>query len=492
MLRRGPLLLLLLAAAIRASAQQGDSSLYVEKAGPGAGGRSLEAAFSRAHVVLYAKWNTPLYPGRSYPTSVIVLNSDVTVEGTVHGDVVVINGSLHLTATANVDGSLLAYGGNIYDAAGAVVTGRRDAFPTARYDTLRTTRGLGLVYRGPKGISRDLFVLPGLYGFPMPLYDRVDGLTVGWGPELQLGDSALIVAPSVMYRSNLGAWDGAVVVSGRLGGAFVKLTAEQATSSNDRWIQRDFANSFMVLCCGKDFRNYWRTDAYEGRVGYAWSDTAHVIALWAGGRTERDWSVAAGGPWGITGTSSVNSMYRPNPAIAPGQIESWLVGIQGKLDGTMQLNATVQVEVPFTAPGDVRFTQITADVEGSVPITPTQHLLVRFHSITTSGDTAPPQRYGYLGGAGSVLTLPLLGVGGDQLLFVEGDYRFTFEGIHIPYSTPPSFSLAYTAGAAGVGKLPTLTQNIGARLEVKPFRLDFFVDPSTGETRTMLLLWFVR
>ena len=492
MLRHGAIAALLLLVALRASAQQGDSSLYVEDAGPGAAGRDLEAAFSRPHAVLYERWNTPLLAGREYPTSVIVLNSDVTVEGTVHGNVVVINGSLHLTASARVDGDLLAYGGNIYDAPGAVIAGHRDAFPAARFDTVRTTRGLGLVYHGPPGVSKDIFVLPGFYGFPIPLYDRVDGLSVGWGPELQLGDSALIVAPSFLYRSNLGAWDGAITVSGQLAGAFVKLTWERITSSNDRWIQRDFANSFMVLCCGKDFRNYWRSDLAEGRVGYAWSDTAHFISLWSGARSDDASSVAAGGPWGITGTSSVNSMYRPNPAVTPGRIESWLAGMQGKLDERLKLDVSLQVEVPFTTPGDLKFTQIVADIGATFEITPVQHLIARFHSITTSGDTAPAQRYGYLGGAGSVLTLPLLGQGGDQLLFVEGDYRYTLDGIHIPYTTPPSIAVAYAAGGAGVGKLPRLTQNIGARLEVKPFRLDFFVDPSTGETRTLLLLWFVR
>jgi len=483
---------LLLFAAVRAVAQQGDSTLYVEDGGPGAAGRTIETALSRPHVVLYAPWNTPLYPGRVYPTSVVVLNSDVTVEGTVQGDVVVINGSLHLTATARVDGRLIAFGGNIYDAPGAVIAGRRDAFPAARYDTVRTTRGLGLVYHGPAGISSDLFVLPGFYGFPIPLYDRVDGLSIGWGPELQLGDSALIVAPSVLYRSNLGAWDGALTVSGRLAGAFIKLTGERTTSSNDGWIQQDFANSFMVLCCGKDFRNYWRADLAEGHLGYAWSDTAHFISLWAGARSDDASSVAAGGPWGITGTSSVNSMYRPNPAVTPGKIQSWLAGAQGKLDGRLKLDVNFQVEVPFHSPGDLQFTQFVADLAATYALTPVQHLIARFHSITTSGDSAPPQRYGYLGGAGSVLTLPLLSQGGDQLLFFEGDYRYTLDGIHIPYTTSPSVAVAYTAGAAGVGKLPTLTQNIGARLEVKPFRLDFFVNPANGETRTMLLFWFVR
>jgi hypothetical protein len=75
---------------------------------------------------------------------------------------------------------------------------------------------------------------------------------------------------------------------------------------------------------------------------------------------------------------------------------------------------------------------------------------------------------------------------------VEADYRYTFDGITIPYTTPPSIAFAYTAGAAGVGQLPTITHNIGGRFEIKPFRVDFFWDPKTGQTKTLLLLWFIR
>jgi hypothetical protein len=78
------------------------------------------------------------------------------------------------------------------------------------------------------------------------------------------------------------------------------------------------------------------------------------------------------------------------------------------------------------------------------------------------------------------------------LAYLEADYRYTFSSIHIPYSTPPTIALAYMVGSAGVGSLPTVTQNIGARLEVKPVRLDAFVDPKTGQWKAAVLFWFVR
>jgi hypothetical protein len=237
------------------TAQDSAVVLYVRHSGPGSAGDALESALKKPYVVLHEQWNVVLYPGRSYPSTVVILNADATVEGTVQGDVVVINGSLNLTPTAHIEGRALAFGGNVYNAVGAVVVGTRAAYPAARFDTMRTDRGLALDYHGPPATHRNAIQLPGIYGVQLPLYDRVDGLSIGWFPELVLGDSAFVAAPNVIYRSNLGAWDAALTVSGRLGGAFASIAGARATLSNDDWIQTDFANSFAVLCCGKDFRN---------------------------------------------------------------------------------------------------------------------------------------------------------------------------------------------------------------------------------------------
>lgn len=494
MLRRVAAAAFLLAIASHAGAQEMDVRLYVRKPGPGSAGDMLSDALAKPHIVLHQDFNTPLYGGREYNTNVVVLNSDASVIGEVHGDLIVINGSINLTASARIDGRALAFGGNIYNVDGAVVTGKRAAYPAARFDTVRTLEGLALDYHGPPPPETQLLVLPGVYGFTVPpLYDRVDGLSVEVRPELHFGDSTFIVAPGVTYRSNLGLFDAELKLYSQLGGAFVSIAGAQATLTNDAWIQSDIGNSFAVFCCGKDFRNYWRAKWGEGRIGYAWSDTAHTISLWVGARTEDASSVSAGGPWSITGDQSTYSMYRPNPAVTAGRLETWLTGVDGSLRGRVEMDASLQVEVPINSPNGAGWTQLVADVTGKYATYTDQEILVRMHAIYTTGDsTAPPQRYGYLGGAGSVATLGLLAQGGDQLVFFEGDYRYTFSKLELPLTTPPSLSLAYTVGAAGVENLPKFTQNIGARFELKPFRVDFWVNPATGQTKTTLLLWFIR
>lgn len=493
MLRRLLALAMLGGAASTLGAQATDSVLYVRNTGGGGASSTLRDALEKPYVVLHQPWNTVLPRSQTFATTVVVLNSDATVEGTVEGDVVVINGSLNLTPTARITGRALAFGGNVYDADSAVVSGKREAFPAARFDTVRTERGIALDYRGPPAPPWDYIQFAGIYGVTLPLYDRVDGLSIGWFPSLVLRDSALVVSPSVTYRSNLGTLDGAVTLSTHAGHAFFSATAAQATLTNESWIQTDLGNSFMVLCCGYDFRNYWRAEYGEARLGYRWADEDRELTFWFGARTEKASSVVAGGPWAITGTSSAYSMYRTNPAIEPGTIQSWLAGVSTAIGPDEHaVHVSAQLELPFKTPSGALYSQLVVDGDGKLPIGYDQDILFRAHFIFTSGDSVPAQRYGYLGGSGSVLTLGLLDQGGDQLIYLDGEYRYTFSGIQIPYTSSPSIALAYTAGSAGVGKLPTLVQNIGARVEIKPLRLDVFVDPATGQWKTALLLWFVR
>src|SRR6185437_9745483 len=48
------------------------------------------------------------------------------------------------------------------------------------------------------------------------------------------------------------------------------------------------------------------------------------------------------------------------------------------------------------------------------PTFATQHFAFHAHGVLTAGDTAPPQRFAYLGGAGTLPTLDVLSLGGDH------------------------------------------------------------------------------
>ena len=100
----------------------------------------------------------------------------------------------------------------------------------------------------------------------------------------------------------------------------------------------------------------------------------------------------------------------------------------------------------------------------------------------TSLGGPPPQRYAYLGGSGTLKTLDLLSLGGDQLVFVESRASMPVPGVELPFVGPPTLMARHMMGSAGIGSLPGLTHNVGVRVTAAVVRLDFVIDPVGGAT----------
>ena len=104
----------------------------------------------------------------------------------------------------------------------------------------------------------------------------------------------------------------------------------------------------------------------------------------------------------------------------------------------------------------------------------------------------PHQRFAYLGGTSTIVTLDLLTLGGDQLLYVESQYSIPFERIRIPFVGSPTLAVRHMIGSAGVGSLPDFVQNVGARVSLNLVRLDYAIDPATRDSRFGISLSLFR
>ncbi len=176
-------------------------------------------------------------------------------------------------------------------------------------------------------------------------------------------------------------------------------------------------------------------------------------------------------------------MLRPNPRVTSGRIASALAGAAARWEGQgVALQGQARVEVPFVTPDDQRFVQTTVGTEVAFRALADHRFTLRSHVLVTSGGAAPPQRYSYLGGAGTLPTFDLLTFGGDQLLFLESGYAVPIERFAIPFLGVPTVSLRHAFGAAGSGRLPPLEQNVGLRLDVGLLRAQFMVDPASGKS----------
>jgi hypothetical protein len=324
----------------------------------------------------------------------------------------------------------------------------------------------------------------------VPSYDRTNGLSLPVGPTLSFDTARYEVDLLAVYRSQLGVVDPQAEVRGTIGRRLtVTARAGRYTETNEEWIYGDVANSLNTIAVGSDARNYYRADRADARVAYVLEGPTARFTLSAGSLAERSRSVrpdtgATGGPWSFFGRHDRLGILRPNPRILPGTIVSALAGVAVEwADQGVTANASADVELPFSTPGNSRFVQTTIDAAVGFPTFGTQSVQVESHAIITAGDTAPPQRYSYLGGPGTLPTFDLLQFGGDELFFAEGRYIIPVDRIKIRYLGSPTVTLRYITGGAGVGKLPTLEQNVGARLAISFFRVDYLIDPASHRSK---------
>jgi hypothetical protein len=347
--------------------------------------------------------------------------------------------------------------------------------------------------------------LPLGIGLRIPTYDRVNGLTLPWGPKLEMGDGRVDVDGLVSYRSNLGKWDPSIQGTLRPSDQNeITFFAGQGTFSNDEWIRSDLSNSVVAFFAGTDARNYYRSTRGNARYTLTLTGNAATLAPFLGVNLERDWStgsIAASGPlgpnhspWSVFGRNGNLKMRRPNPIVAKGSITSLIGGtglefvnggLDGKFDLTLErsLRTSLQPEcLPIVlscfTPGDA-FTQGTLNGRIFFPTFGSQTFTFRTHLVLSNGPgITPTQRFVYLGGTGTLSTVNLLALGGDRLLFIDGDYMIPIEKVQIPIIGSPFLALHYAAGNAGIDRLPPLIQNVGVGVGVSMLRADFMFDPA--------------
>jgi hypothetical protein len=492
-----------------ADAQDRTPTVTIAARGGGSATRVLDSALARPHVIVAPADGAAHLPlGRSYGSTVIVLGRDATVASRVRGDVIVVGGDLFVHPGAYVEGRAIAIGGGAYPSTLAVVRGGLLSYRDETYDvTAAPGGGFTLAHRvtrvEPAGRSG---LLAGVSGATIPSYDRVNGLTVGASPSFAIAPSLRIV-PGLAYRSNLGAFDPSAALRFHLrpdSSTWVEARGERGTYTNDAWIYSDLANSAFSISLGRDVRNYWRGDRATLALHHVHTPaTGASIDAHAGARVERAWSTghdslsfASGDPrtpWSLLGRGDEDRMRRPNPRVAHGTIPSLLAGAASEMRaGDLRARASLDLESALRAPRTGRFTQATLDGMVEFPTFGAQSFRFEAHAVLTAGADAPPQRWAYIGGSGTVPTMELFEQGGDELLFVESRYTVPFTRVELPYIGSPTLMFRHILGGAGVGTLPSLVQNVGARLSVSLVRVELVVDPASGHTRLGAGVSFAR
>lgn len=480
--------LALMAAALspRAAVAQG---VVIRDIGPGRTGRWLRSALAAPHVLIRADSAHParLKRDTTYNETVIVIGGPAEVASTVRGDVIVVGGDLFLHPGVNIASRAVAIGGGVYETSLGQVHGGVYSTRESSYRVTALPDGsLALDYELLEVRDTRLVTLPGFYGVRIPSYDRTNGLSFPFGPTLAFDTSRYELDLLAVYRSQLGVVDPQAELRGTIGRRLtMQLRGGRYTPTNERWIFSDVANSLHMIASGSDARNYYRADRADARVSWKIETATARITLSGGALAERAKSArpdsgARGGPWTLFARNDRMGRLRPNPRILPGTITSAIGGVALEwADQGVTANLTADVESPFSTPNHSRFVQTTVDGFVGFPTFMTQSVEIESHAIVTAGDTAPPQRYSYLGGPGTLPTFALLQFGGDELFFAEGRYILPIDRIRFRGLGSPTVTLRYITGGAGVRKLPTLEQNVGGRLAISFLRIDYLIDPAS-------------
>lgn len=466
--------------------------IRLEDPGTGPGPTLLIRALGAPYVVIAPGMTERAVLSRDsvYRETVIILGRDAAVDGTVHGDVIVIGGDLHLHPRSVITGRAIAYGGGVYESALSTV-GSTLAFRDFTYDvTPLPGGGYSLRYRSFVDRPQAAVAWPDLFGVRIPTYDRSNGSTLSVGPVFAPTGTTLLIAPLVSYRSELGVVDPSLGVGWAVDSrTTLQVSGERGTFSNEDWIWPDFLNSAATLLAGHDVRNHYRATRGRASLSRRWRWESSEVEPYFGGRLERAESVrpdsnATGGPWSFNGRRDVDDMLRPNPPIDDGTIFSGLAGL--RMDWFPDaFSARLRIELEgggFKFRGDSAtassFGQATIDGVIAFPTFGSQSLRLEGHVVVSVADDTPRQRWAYVGGSGSIATLDLLERGGDQLFYFDGRYNIPIERIQLPLLGLPVFTIREILAGADVGRFPALAQAIGARLSAGPVYTEYLVDPA--------------
>lgn len=487
-----------------AAAQQ--PRVTVVSRGPGSSGTILEEVLLRPHRLVEPDTAHFILPrDERVTTDLVVLGRPRTsIDGHVDGDVVVVGGDLFLHPGASIGGRAVAIGGAVYSSALADSLHESLSFRDNTFDITRTASGYELRYRSLYADATSPLTLPGLYGLRLPSYDRVNGVSLPAGPSLTFARDRGSVDALVTYRSDLGKIDPSVTAMLELNRRLrIEGFAGRGTFSNDAWIWSDLVNSLSVVLTGKDTRNYFRADRGQLTVHRSWETPTLMLEPFAGVRGERSWSVGPGigeesSPWSIIGrTDTLDGMRRPNPPVPDLDLVSALLGSTFHWEaGDVRATGRAQAERSLLLDGapfeETAFTQLTLDLHVAFLTFGDQQYNLDVHGVTTPEGLPPPQRFAYLGGAGTLPLMDLLEQGGGELLLVDQRYTIPLTRVRLGALGMPALLLRHRMGSAGVSHLPSLEQALSAGVIVSVLRAEFVIDPATRETGFSVGLSFAR
>jgi hypothetical protein len=372
-------------------------------------------------------------PGTTIRGSVAVLAATLVVEGTVEGDVVVINGNLEVRSGALITGTARVTGGDaIIAPTGAVAggvtlyreplrfryQGNRIAFVAAAIEPA-VSAGVDL----PFGRTDLLVASHGAY-------NRVEGLPIAIGPRVRFRGShpttgrALLIArtaaASELDPNRFGYDLRAEQVVAPSVGLMLGLRLFSEVAAIEKWNVADLESALAAFVLHRDYRDHYERDGWTIFARMSRPGTPYTVM--AEYRDEEHVSRRPSNPLTLLDN---NAPWRPQPSIAEGALRSVAVAVDydtrnEQRDPSAGWRVMLELERglgggivnPVSGSdgsraepraGRTGFLETHIDVRRYARLTPYSRLAVRVLGAGSLDARAlPPQRQHALGGEGSL------------------------------------------------------------------------------------------
>ncbi|CAN5844665.1 hypothetical protein BH23GEM9_BH23GEM9_04120 [soil metagenome] len=408
----------------------------------------------------------------------LVLRATVRLDGVITGDLVIVDANVFLRPNSQVLGTIHNIAGGFYPSELADVGGVARSEPNAPYMVQATADGT-LIILGtdrPSVITR-----PGILGFGVPTYDRVDGVTLTYRTGLLLPRMGRVepeLRGRIDYRSQRGAITGGLELGLPRGDTELLVGAERTTLTNERWIRGDLDNSISFLIQGKDLRDYYEADRAYVELRRILERGARTTSAFVRAQVEDARTLGAGSPWTVLGTPRDHNL-----AVDDGRISSAIGG--ARIDWTHPLHV-FRIQASAEAAGQLfeahhgfNAYQVASDWAMAALSNHTLRIQTHFQGPLPGSDSLPRQRWSFVGGSGTLYTFDVARFRGDRVAFVETQYTIPVP-LRIRFAGAPDLDLVHLVGMAWTAQepRPPFEQNIAVRLRFSLFNIRVLTNPA--------------
>jgi hypothetical protein len=423
----------------------------------------------------------------------VIIGGAVRLEGRIDGGVAVIYGDLFVRPGAVISGPIATAGGAVHGS-GLAEMGPVLAVPLD-YDVVldRPEGGYALIIDLPP--APPPLAPSGIFGFGLPTYDRVNGLTARWGGSLLLGEEDTFVSAKAAYHTARNTFSGEASAEVPLGGGYVAVAnIGRKTNTNEEWIRGAFANTLGALFLKSDARDYYESDqvsvGFESRPVQPLIQGESFLGPRLLVRASRDRSLTAADPWSVLG----DDPWRANPAIDDGTIVSVEAGVElGWRGVTSSFDGDLALEGAPGGAGDFEFAQTIGSGHWAM-------LALWGHVVDIYGrammplgsQPAPRQRWSFVGGTNTLPTFEFGDIRGDHLVFIRSAYSIPMRRFDVPFLGIPALRAVHAVGSAWVtdGESPRWEQNLGGGVAFPLLEAILYVNPSADDLSPTFSLGF--